>query len=236
METLKLQVGICDDEPFIAKQLSQILNEIAVEKAYGMEIHVYGSGIELLDTLYSLDILFLDIEMPEMDGIEVGRRLRQVQKDCRIIMATSVVERFKEAFEIQAFRFITKPFEREEIARVLEAVMESRIGMETVSFYETRMEVDVMQRQIYYLWSCDSSVEARIGDRILRREGSLNEMERILDSRLFFRVHKKYLVNLLHISKYHDGVIYIGDIKITVSRRRKKEFEAAYRKFDVNYR
>lgn len=231
----KLLIGICDDEFIVANQLYQIIDEISAVKRYDVEIHIYNSGQEVLNTEKKLDVLFLDIGMPKIDGIEVGRRLCRVQKNCFIIIATSIVERFKEAFEIQAFRFITKPFEKDEIEHAIDAVMEHRVGMNKIKFYEARMERDVMQREIHYLWSCDSSVEAYVGGRILRCESSLNEMERILDPRLFYRVHKRYLVNMLCIEKYCDGIVYMDNMRITVARRKKKEFELFYRKFNIEY-
>lgn len=67
-------------------------------------------------------MVFLDVEMPEMDGFEVGRRIYENNPECKLIIATGRVERFKEAFKIHAYRFITKPFQQDEVNDVIEAV------------------------------------------------------------------------------------------------------------------
>lgn len=67
-----------------------------------------------------MDILFLDIEMPGEDGIQTGKRLRERGSECKIIMATSMAERFKEGYHIGASRFVTKPFDQEEVEEELD--------------------------------------------------------------------------------------------------------------------
>ncbi|WP_075680412.1 LytR/AlgR family response regulator transcription factor [Roseburia sp. 831b] len=113
-----LKIGICDDEQIVSEILKRKVEICLREAGVQAEITLFSQGQDLLETGEDLDILFLDIEMPEMDGIEVGKKLRQKGNDCKIIVATSMVERFKEAFYIDAFRFVTKPFEMEEIRAI----------------------------------------------------------------------------------------------------------------------
>ena len=113
-----LKIGICDDEQIVSEILKRKVEICLREAGVQAEITLFSQGQDLLETGEDLDILFLDIEMPEMDGIEVGKKLRQKGNDFKIIVATSMVERFKEAFYIDAFRFVTKPFEMEEIRAI----------------------------------------------------------------------------------------------------------------------
>ena len=113
-----LKIGICDDEQIVSEILKRKVEICLREAGVQAEITLFSQGQDLFETGEDLDILFLDIEMPEMDGIEVGKKLRQKGNDCKIIVATSMVERFKEAFYIDAFRFVTKPFEMEEIRAI----------------------------------------------------------------------------------------------------------------------
>ncbi len=66
-------------------------------------------------------------------------------------------------------------------------------------------------------------------------EGSLSEMEGILDSRLFYKISKQYIVNLRVISKYQDEKVTIQGTELKVSVRRKKDFEKAYQMFQIKY-
>lgn len=229
-------IGICDDESIIVEQLRQMVLEYAIAKNVPVEIHTYLSGNALLKGKVLLDILFLDIEMPGIDGIEAGKKLRLAQKNCHIVMATSRVERFKESFHIQAFRFLTKPFDKDELEEAIDAVMQSQIGNQQFEFYMGRNRYEVMEKDIQYIRAYDSYVETFTEKQVFRKETSLRELEQILDTRLFFRIHRQYLINMMHVKKYEDGKILIGNILLPIARRKKKEFEHTYMQFDVMYR
>ena len=229
-------IGICDDEPIIVEQLRHMVLKYARNKNVEAEIHTFLSGVALLEAKIPLDLLFLDIEMPEMDGIEAGKKLRLSQKNCKIIMATSRVERFKESFYIQAFRFLTKPFESNELEEALDAVMQSQIGNRALEFYMGRNLYQVMEKEIQFIRAYDSYVEVFTEKHTFRKETSLRELEQILDTRLFFRIHRQYLVNMMHVQSYKDGMIAIGSTQLPIARRKKKEFEYTYMQFDVTYR
>ena len=102
--------------------------------------------------------------------------------------------------------------------------------------YLNRNIYEVHQSEIQYIITYDSACEYRVRDKMLRSETSLRELESQLDNRLFFRVHRKYIVNMAHIRSYKNGQIQMNDVKPPVSRRRKKEFEQAYMEFDLKYR
>lgn len=233
-----INIGICDDEKMVLSALTTLVEQCLEELEEDAQILAFHSGERLLEEVEKLDVLFLDIEMPGMDGIEVGHQIQKRNLDCKIIMETSRQERFKEAFKINAFRFVTKPFQKDEVKETLEDVLNTRIGMEKMEVYRDRIPYNLYQKDIMYMEAVDSSVEFVLKEEVFRKETSLRELEKILDDRLFFRVNKQYIVNMKYIdmSKYKDGIINIGTAKIRVSIRKKKEFEKAYTVFDINYR
>lgn len=231
----KIMVGICDDEQIILNLLKQIIEDCILKNGWIAEITTFQSGEKLLSYVSELDVIFLDIEMPGLDGIETAKHIQIQNRNCKIVMETSRVDRFKESFKINAFRFITKPFDLEEIEEALQAVWNLQMGMETIELYEQRNPYDICQRNITYISSFDSYAEFMLADRVFRKEISLNDLEKILDTRLFFRVHRQYMVNMLWIFDYKNGVIRLDGKKIPVSRRKKKEFEQAYLEFDLKY-
>lgn len=231
-----IKIGICDDERMIAGILKDLVQECMKELETESEVRTFDSGEKLLTEAGKLDILFLDIEMPGSDGIEVGRKLRKQGYDCRIIMATSKAERFKDAFKINAFRFITKPFQKEEIKEALEAVLKTRVGMGEIELYRERNLYTFLQKDIICMMAVNSAVEFRLKEGIFRKETSLTDLEKVLDDRLFYRINKQCIVNMREVRDYRNGKILINEIEMKVSIRRKKEFEKAYMMFDVNYR
>lgn len=235
-----LRVGICDDEKLVMEALQRKIEQIADNNNWSIRISNYDSGKALLEAINTLDVVFLDTDMPELDGIETGRKICEMNNDCKIIMATGRVDRFKESFHIRAFRFVTKPFDEVEIEEALQAVFNGQIGLETIELYDKRNAYRIPQRDIMYITAYDGYsefvVSVRNADRVLRKECSLSELEKELAKELFFRVSRQCIINLGKILRYRDGTVYVQDKKISVSRRRKKEFERAFIEYDLKYR
>lgn len=231
-----IRIGICDDEELIGNQLRKVVQECVEELEENVEFLTFSSGMQVADAADVIDLLFLDIEMPEMDGIETGKKLQELGSPCKIVMATSKVERYKDAFKINAFRFVTKPFQKEEVKEAIEAFCKSQLGMELIEVYKMRNAYQFQQKEIEYLAAVNSAVELHIGDEIFRKEISLNELEHILDQRLFYRVNRNCIVNMNKIEDTKQGMVICNGKKITVSIRRRKEFERSYLMYDVNYR
>lgn len=229
-------IGICDDEKYIVSILKEKI--VSCIRKYTTDV-VYlelFSGEELINCEKKLDILFLDIDMPGMDGIAAGKIFRSKQKDCKIVMATVRSDRMKEAFFLEAYRFITKPFEDVEIEEAVQAFVKSQVGFQRISAYENRRLCEVYQHQIVYVQTYDSYTEFCIGHRMLRSEKSLRKLEGELDSRIFIRIDKKYMINLKYVDDYREGIVFIAGMHLKVARRRILPFEERYREFDLRYR
>lgn len=237
-EVNMLKVGICDDELLIRENLHRKIVEIANKYELHICVSCYESGSALLEEIDTLEAVFLDIDMPELDGIETGKRIGKKNQNCKIIMATGRMDKFKEAFRIQAFRFVTKPFDDGEIEEALQAIMSTRIGMERIELYENRNSFQVPQRDILYIAAYNGYSEFMVvgTDKTLRKECSLSELEQELSRELFFRINRQCMVNLRWITEYENGYILLQDKRLLISRRRKKEFEQAYLAYDLRYR
>lgn len=233
----KMKIGICDDEEAMVEDLRQLIEECMKEEDKKYDIQKFFSGKKLLENILNLNfnIIFLDITMPEIDGIEVGKRIHRLYPHCKIVIETAYVERFKDSFKIGAFRFITKPFDKKEIKEVLKAVWELQIGTSMMKLYQNRNSYFIMQKDIQYIMAYNGYAEFFVKGKRYRKEESLKELERSLDHRIFFRINREYIVNMFWIIESRQGIIQVADKKIKISRRRKKEFERAYMEFDINY-
>ncbi len=231
-----IKTGICDDKKSSLTLLEDTISECLKELKTAAEIFTYDTGRDLLKSYEELDLIFLDMEMPEMDGIEIGKRLREKGFSGKIIMAGAGTERFKEAFTIDTFRFVSKPFQKEEIMEALKDYIETKPGIKEITVHRKRNEYVFYQKDILYVYAVNSSIELCMKDGIYRMEGSLSELEGILDSRLFYKISRQYIVNLKEISKYKDEKVMIQGTELKVSVRRKKDFEKAYQIFQAKYR
>lgn len=232
----EIVIGICDDLPQVVEELSGIICGNLESRCCEYQIKKFHDGEELLKVIHELDVVFLDIEMPKMDGIEVGKIIQERKVACKIIMATARVDRFKEAFRINAFRFITKPFDNAEIEMVLDDILKEMIGFDTVELYLNRIPYHIHQKDIMYIKAYESYVGVQVKNReMMRKDVSLVKMLALLDERLFYRADRKYVVNLRAIDMYDHGVIKLGDLEIKLPRVKKKEFEKIYEEFLFTY-
>ncbi len=231
-----ITIGICDDQNYIVDILNEKIEICISEHFIQAEFLKFYSGKELLDCGQQIDLLFLDIDMPETDGIETGIRFRNKNKDCKIVMTSVRSDRMKEAFLLEAYRFITKPFDDAEIREAIDSFVKGRVGWQKILLYDRRKAVEIYQHQIMLIQTFDSYTEFTVGTNVLRSEKSLKELEMELDGRLFARVDKKYIVNFKNIDRFENGMVLILGKQIKVSRRRLRGFEEHYREFDLRYR
>ena len=134
-----LRIAIVDDQKEILSYLDSLVKELLPGRAKDYEVCAFQSGEELISQKDYFDIIFLDIEMSGMDGIETGEDVFKRNPDCIIIMATAAIERYKEAFHIRAFRFVTKPFVREEIEEALTAACKLVNTDESIDLFYQRI-------------------------------------------------------------------------------------------------
>lgn len=231
-----LEIAICDDEMPMVQNLEEMVEGIPERHQETARVSVYVSAEKLLEQISHTDIVFLDIEMPGIDGIAAGKRIRENNRNCHIIMATGRTERFKEAFQIQASRFVTKPFTEAEVEEALMAAMQEHIGRYEIEAYSGRKKYVLEERQIVYVKAEYGCVRIHGQMMDFRKEIGLKELEAELDSRMFARIHRMYLVNLLYVDTYEDGEVVIGQERFVVSRRNQADFRRKYIEFDIKYR
>ena len=182
-------------------------------------------------------LVLMDIGLPFYNGYHWCAQIRQVSQ-VPVIFVSSAGDNMNivMAVNMGGDDFVTKPFDSSEIEEAIKACLKRRIGLKTVEAYRNRKLYQVRQREIAYVNSYGSYVELMVRGKRFRKEASMEEMEKLLEPRLFSRADRKYLVNLGHVDDYKNGIVTIGEEKIKASRRRKKEFERAYIEFDLEYR
>lgn len=220
-------IAICDDNLYIRDTVSDIVKGYGAENHLDFEFIFFNNPKEMMEYPGNFQILFLDVEMPEQDGFEAAKEFRARGYELPIIFITSHTERMQEAFEVNAFRYICKPLEQEEIIQALEGALE---------VMEKRRKGLVIKNElvpydsILYIESIgdDSAVHLKDGKLIVRT--SMKKWNSILPNQ-FFQCHQSYIVNMATIKK-----IQKTDIKLinneTVPMSVRKKAEAKERFFD----
>lgn len=242
-----LKVLIADDEEHIRMELQYILKQIPELEIISM----CTSGDEALDAIMekSPDIVFLDINMPMLNGIKLGYYLKKVKEPPYIIYITAHEEHAVDAFKVGARAYILKPFADSEIMEQVytaKTYMEERKLLKRYDRHKNSNntpvivsgEVDgriypVDEKDIKLVYTEDRKVHLLTDNHDLLTHYTLTQLEMKLSSNMFFRCHRQYLVNLYKIKEIHPWFkgtyILIIDhperIEVPVSRGAVKEFK-----------
>lgn len=213
-----LRIAIVDDEKQVLMILKDLVKTCIKENTADYDIQAFLSGVEFINAKKEFDIAFLDIDMPEMNGLETARQIKVKNPACKIVMATGITEKYKEAIRINVFRYVTKPFDQLEIKEVIQAYYAQLVGMNTIEAFYERVLYKIPQREICYVQAYNGYCQIRTMQRIYRSEKSLSAFEESLDSRLFVRVNRQYLVNVLFVQDVRNSSLKIAEDKIHISR------------------
>ncbi len=225
-----INIAVCDDEKCMSEKIEKMAEDFFKRKNTDISVVKYSSGEELLKSNERIDILFLDIGMRGMDGIETARKLRAHGYNGFLVFITVLKEMVFKSFEVQPFDYLVKPVQEEHFEKTMERLflsMQDRLSPEKVNLlvqkgYESNIIsfqdivcCEIIDRKVYlYL----------ISGEVTSYYERIENLEKKLDGR-FFRCHRSYLINLNHLKSYRNNTAYMEDGKeIPVSRLRSKEF------------
>jgi len=226
-----IKIAICDDVAEDINALSVALS--AYDSLFEISSFTSGKTLmeELLDGSFTADLLFLDIYMPGLDGIQTAQKIRTILKDLKIIFLSSSKDHYPQAYEVFAFNYIVKPFDRARLyavlSRALDELRKESIHKIRIQYKGTVHSVDC--RQIRYIESRDKLLLLHLaGENILQCYGRLEEILKELPEQCFFRCHQSFLVNLSHVTEAGDVYFRIGQTMISISRKYAKEAKERY--------
>lgn len=229
-----IYIALCDDEKHVHEKIEEVLNKYSKERNCELRGLHFFSAKDLLDSEEEFHILLLDIDMPQMDGIEAAFHLKQQGKKCKIIMLTSKQERFKEAFKIGAYRFVTKPVEINELYEALDDTRYTLIGCQETQLKFNHVPCKVVQRDIDCIEASKDYVKVYIGKKICESDRTLKSWKEELDARLFIGCHKSYIVNLESIQQVKKNFLILENGKeIPVARRRRADMLQTFMEYDT---
>ena len=231
-----MRIAICDDESQIRELLKEKIEKYYFSQNIEFQIQTYGSGEQLLkQDLDSIDVLFLDVDMPGKNGMDTAREIRKTNKEMLIIFLTAYSEFVFESFKVDAFRYLVKPLKDEELAEVLQAVQKKLYvdDEEYLSFQFQNEIYNVRYSDILYIEGMRDKIWLYCkDDQTYRWRGTLKALQEQLAGRGFFQVHRSYIINMGKIQKYNSqSVLLEGDCEVPISRYKLEAFKEEYIKF-----
>lgn len=223
-----MTVAICDDEQVICEQIENLIKK---EKP-NCQIILFSSGEDLLNTTYHFDIIFLDIQMEGINGMETARRLRNQKEEVILIFISGFKEYVFEAFDVSAFHYLLKPIEEikfmEIFAKAVAELEKKKNSEEAFLIKSKGRTILVDKKTILYIESQNRMINIHTTKETVRIYSDMKMLEQELGNG-FYRCHRGYIVNLGYIAEYGRETISLTNGEVLyLSRRKYREFVKRY--------
>lgn len=227
-----MRILICDDDDLMLEQLKKYIRSFfEYHHLKCPEVVSYSSGEAVLADNGEKDILFLDIEMPGMNGIYVGNELKKKNADMIIFIVTSYSEYLDEAMRFHVFRYLSKPLDKQRFFRNMKDAVDLYHTMTIKLPIETKQGVHTLPA------SAITAVEAQ-GRRVIVHT-TLQDFESIhpmqywqdlLPKNCFFQTHRSFIINFEHVADFDHTLIHLAGNRLVayLTKRKYSAFKKAY--------
>lgn len=228
-----MKIAICDDEIDFGQELRTLLTRWAVNNGLSLTLYQYMNGDDLLTALQttSVDLIFLDIIMPLLNGIDTARELRNAGITVPIIFLTYSREFALESYEVKALNYLLKPINNHRLFSVMDEFLNDfEASAETFTAHTadgfckiTLNDVDYLEAQNKQVLVCLSNgTTLKIRELFAKCEGVFTP------EKGFFKCHRSYIVNLSHIKQFTRTMVTTGISSVPISRNNYSAFKDAY--------
>lgn len=227
-----MNLFLCDDQTEFTEVFKKQLEEYFLSRKISFQLFVCSKGEDLIHSEITPDIIFLDIKMAGLSGIETARILRENRSRSKIIFLTAYKEYVFEAFDVDASHYLIKPVKKEKLEAVLDHVTGQLALPENqcLTFQSDGYTHRFYYPDILYLEVRDRKVTVHGKTGNADFYGKLEVLEKILPSQ-FFRCHRSFIVNMESVMRYgRTDLLLSNGESVPVSKRKYQEFSMAFMK------
>ena len=229
-----LLIAVVDDDPKDAALLKQCVEKYCGMNGLAVMIHVFHDGLDLIRSSENHDIVFLDIQMGKLDGLETARFIRKINKETILIFVTNMAQFAIKGYEVDALDFILKPPSMASIVYVLDKAMKRLDGGGGGAQFSLRTAdgtISLSANEITYVEVFDHNLiyHTTRGEYTVR--GRLSDVSEKLSPDRFVMCNRSFIVNLRHVSNVTSDYLLIGDTRISVSKSHRKELMKRFSSF-----
>lgn len=226
-----INIAIVEDDVLAADNLIQCIRKYEAENDVEFCVSHYADALSFLDgNVEKFEIVFMDIELPNVNGMEAAKRLNDRSNNVTLIFVTNMMQYAIKGYEVNAFDFILKPVKlhsfKIKMARAL-AHAEKQRGHKLVIKTEGGL-VSRNVNEIKYVEAINHDLVYHFSDGgLITTRCALKNVQEELETAGFFKCNRCYLVNLRYVTAIKDGFVSLGEDELQISRARKPEFLAA---------
>lgn len=210
---MNYKIAICDDNGVDCRYIERLVQEWAIEESVSVRLDCFPSAEAFLfhyEEQKNYDIMLLDIEMGQMDGVQLAKSIRKENEAVQIIFITGYSEYIAEGYEVAALHYLMKPVSSQKLAQVLNRAVEKLAKNERMLYLEQAGEmVCIPLFEIRYLEVHQNYVTIHSKQKYTVKK-TLAEFEKELDER-FFRTGRSYIVNLTHVQRVTKTEVRLTD-------------------------
>ncbi len=217
-----IHIAICDDEALERDYLSDIVQRWAKDMGHLFSLATFESGESFLfnyEDNKEVNILLLDIQMKELDGVSLAKKIRETNSGVQIIFITGISDFMSEGYEVSALHYLLKPVKEEKLYEVLNKSVEKLGQVEKFLLLNINREnIRILLKDIIFIESVDHYINIHTFDDVYNTKMALGDFEKLLDER-FIRCQRSYIVGLGYIKKVTKTSVFLSDDKeIPISR------------------
>lgn len=231
-----IRVAIVDDERQAIEHLQTLLNRYAGETGISFRISAFSDGIHFIEGYRTdhFDLVFMDVDMPDMDGFEVARRMREVDSSAVLIFVTNIARFAIRGYEVNAMDYLLKPLSYEAFfLKIPKALAMCQRQQQVRVTVKTRNGQSMFPAtSVIYVESEGHHITYHTEQGDYQSYGTMKDVETQLPEQGFFRCNSGYIVNLAFVTGYDGSLLFLlGKGSIEISRARRKAFLEALQNF-----
>lgn len=225
-----VKVAFCDDEARILEDLSVKIKSEFENLSCKIDLYTTENSIELLEYLknYPVDILFLDIDMPTISGMEIAQTLLNSEIKTLLVFVTGQDALVYKSFKYHPFGFIRKTYFDEEISGIVKSLVEEMQKSSDTFLFKTNDGFNrIKLRDILYFESESNYINLHTKESVYKFRSTVSAIEKELSTKGFIRTHKGFLVNQEHIfSVKSENVVLSNNVVLPIGRTNRDVIKA----------
>ncbi len=228
---MNLSFIICDDNKEHIEDIKNTIEQL--DDSHSVQVNSCTTATELLEKLSEAkslnkslpNFVLVDIELPDIDGIELGKKIKELYPAITLVFITSYVEYAVKGYEAKADRYLLKPIKLGDIDSLVRDFLKEQTKVKRLILRDNEREHLIYIKDIMYISAEDKCTILYTENNRFIDYKSLNDYEKLLGDFGFYRIHRKYLINMYHHKSQTKGFVTLSnDTVLPLSRRKEVQY------------